>query len=202
MPVGVLAVIWWNNPWPNTRLQLGSSVVSCTPQTLSETNLALKNHCQTWTRNALSQKCTVCRAAIIPENWKIMVLQFGDSCCNILHMEGLQSSRRQRMTWDSNTALPLLQCDKTGLKSAGLCSSVFSCSTTALKRMQALLFLSPESLCLQGQARLALSAHFVCTNNQYFLILLRKIGKALDWAKCFRRLKQRTWPCAPGELML
>lgn len=89
-----------------------------------------------------------------------------------------------------------------GLKRSGLCSSVFSCSTTALKRMQPLLFLSPEPLCLQGQARLALSAHFVCTNNQYFLILLRKIGKALDWAKCFRRLKQRTWPRAPGELML
>lgn len=33
MPVGVLAVISWNNLWPNPRLQLGSSVALCTPQT-------------------------------------------------------------------------------------------------------------------------------------------------------------------------
>lgn len=65
---------------------------------LSETNVALKNHCQTWTRNALPQKGTVCIAATIPDNWKVVVLQFGDSCCNVLHMEGLQFSRRQRMT--------------------------------------------------------------------------------------------------------
>lgn len=80
---------------------------------LSETIVALNNHCQIWTRNAVPQKGTVCRTAIIPDNWKMVVLHFGDSCCNILHMEGLQLSRRQRMTWDSNTVLPLPQCDKT-----------------------------------------------------------------------------------------
>lgn len=140
MSVGVLAVICWNNPWPNPRLQLGSSVALCTPQTSCLKQMVL------WKITARLGQGMLChrRAAelpCIPGNWKLVVLQFGDSCRDILHMEELQFSRRQRRTWDSNTpSLAIAPVwHKRGLKEAGLCNGAFSCSVTALKRMQSLL---------------------------------------------------------------
>ena len=197
MSVGVLVVICWNNSLPDPKLQWGSSVALCTPQTSCLKWMALGKITARHGQGMLCQRrAPSVQLPCIPGNWKWSALHFRESCYDTSHAERPQFSCRQRMAQDCK--LPQhCHCSserKPRLERGGTEQQWIFLLHFSTEEVPATFHLLSPSTC-KGRASLPFLLTLQHTTDQYSLILSKvRLVKHENWTRCFRRLKQKTWP--------
>ena len=151
----------------------------CTTNFLSETNGALKNHCQTWIRNALPQKGTVCRAAMYPRQLETSGTPvWGELLRHIAHggtavLQEAEDDLRLKYTQPCHcSCVTQLRLERGRIVQQ--CFFLLHYSTEEDADPAAFCLLS-RSTC-KGRARPSLTAHFVAHRQSIFLDTFKE-----DW---------------------